>query len=219
MLCLPAMAVGPVQGEVGAVWWANNFDASAGLANVSSDAGAPGFHAELWIMNKYGFRAERFSSDLDDIGGASADYTSIDVLWRPISPTGNNFFAVGLGWQEMDLATVGLDGDTSGVRVAAEGRVGLGALFYAYAQGSYFPSLDEANASNPQLGRFEDLDGHEYEIGVSWKVFPFMSMRAGYRTYNVNFNETGIDPLLGIGTELSGEVESDGFLLGLSARF
>ena len=218
-LAVPAMAVGPIDGEVGAVWWANDFSYSSEVGSISSGAGAPGFRVELWFFNKFGARAERYSSEVDELTTETADYTSIDVLWRPFSPSQNNFVAIGLGWQDMDMSTIGLDGETSGVRAVVEGRVSLGGMFYAYGHGSYMPELDDATASDPMSGQYEDLAARQLELGVSWKAMPFLSVRGGYMTYTTDFTQTGIDPLLGMGTELKGEVKSEGFLVGLSARF
>jgi hypothetical protein len=210
---VPASAMGPVDGEVGAVWWANDHDSQYGESIVSSDAGAPGFRAELWFVKRYGIRAERYSSDTGDIGGGTSDYTSLDFMWRAFSPTENNFIALGAGWQEIDLDTVGLAGDTSGVRLALEGRVALGGLFYIYGQGYYLPSLDDAEVADPAFGPLRNMDGHMLEAGISWKMAPFVSMRGGYRLHSLNFSTTILD------VEVDGEAESSGFLLGLSFRF
>jgi hypothetical protein len=209
----PALAMGPVDGEVGAVWWANDHDAMYGESILSSEAGAPGFRAELWFRERYGVRAERYSSDTGDIGGGTSDYTSLDFMWRAFSPTENNYFAIGAGWQEIDLDMIGLAGETSGVRLALEGRVALGGLFYIYGQGYYLPALDDAQVVDPGLGPLRDMDGHMLEAGLSWKIAPFMSMRGGYRQHSVDFTTTLLD------VEIDGEAESSGFLLGLSFRF
>jgi opacity protein-like surface antigen len=215
----PAQAMGPVDGEFGAVWWASDFDVTMSDASVSDDAGAPGFRAEVWMFKRWGVRAERYSSKLDEFDGPDSDYTSVDFRWRAFSPSENNYFAIGVGWQQMDLATIGLDGSTSGARIGAEGRVALGGLFYLYGQGSYLPSLDDAPAVDPLLGHFENLDGYEFETGVSWKIAPFMSLRAGYRTQTINFTMTGFEPIPDGPTEIDGETESSGFLAGLTFRF
>jgi len=213
LFAAPALAMGPVDGEVGAVWWANDHDASYGESIFSSEAGAPGFRAELWFMERYGVRAERYSSDTGDIGGGTSDYTSLDFMWRAFSPTENNYFALGAGWQEIDLDMIGLAGETSGVRLALEGRIALGGLFYIYGQGYYMPALDDAQSIDPGLGPLRDMDGHMLEAGLSWKIAPFLSMRGGYRQHNLNFKTTLLD------VEIDGEAESSGFLLGLSFRF
>jgi opacity protein-like surface antigen len=214
-----ALAAGPVDGEIGAIYWNSEFD-STGAAALTSGAGSPGFRASLWMFNKYGIRAGMFRTDLDDFSNIeTSDYTSLDFMWRPISPTQNNYFAVGLGWQDMDLNTIGLQGSTSGARVNVEGRLGLGKIVFAYGEGSYLPALDDAAASSVAYGRFEDLSGYEYEIGVSVKPAPFVQIRAGYRMHSLDFKQTGLDPLLGFGTEMNGTAESSGFLAGLTFNF
>ncbi len=203
VMALPASALGPVDGEIGALWWANEYDVD-GASAVDGDA--PGFRAEVWMMKKYGVRAARFSSDLDDIGLDSSDYSSLDLMWKAFSPTENNFLALGLGWEEMDMTGIGLDGDTSGVRLSVEGRVGIIGAVYAYGQGSYLPSLDDATSAGATL---KDLEGFEYELGVSWKAAPFISFRAGYRENSLDYSSAGID----------GTAETRGFLLGTGFHF
>lgn len=205
LFAAPAAALGPLDGEIGAVYWANDFDVN----NVSSDSGAPGFRGELWMSKKYGVRAGMYSSDYDDFGGGSSDYTSVDLMWKPISPTENNFVAFGLGWQQTDFSDLGFADDTSGMRLAGEGRVGLGGLFHAYLQAAFIPKLDDVadvNGTNPP---FEDLESTEYEVGVSWKAAPFVSVKAGWRETSVDFTQGGFD----------GSAESSGFLVGLGFHF
>ncbi|MCP3979279.1 MAG: outer membrane beta-barrel protein [bacterium] len=210
LVCLfaaPAAAMGPVDGEVGAVYWANNYD-TGGLADLSSDGNTPGLRAEVWFLQRYGVRGSFFNTDYDDISvlDNESSYTSLDLMWRVFSPTDDNFIAVGAGWQEMDLNMVGMNGDTSGVRLSVEGRVSFG-LFYAYGQGSYMPELDDASTPTTDL---EDISGSDIEVGVAWKALPFMAVRAGYRLQNVEFTQVGFG---------DGDIDTDGFLAGISARF
>ena len=58
-------AAGPVDGEIGAIYWNSEFD-SSGVAALASDAGSPGFRAQLWLFNKYGVKAGMYRTDLDD---------------------------------------------------------------------------------------------------------------------------------------------------------
>jgi opacity protein-like surface antigen len=81
------------------------------------------------------------------------------------------------------------------------------------------PALDDAPAVDPALGRFEDLDGYELEAGVSVKMAPFISFRAGYRAQSIGFTRTGFEPIPDGPTSLDGEAESNGFLAGLTFRF
>jgi hypothetical protein len=212
-------AAGPVDGEIGAIYWNSEFD-SSGVAALASDAGSTGLRAQLWLFNKYGVKAGVYRTDLNDFAAVeTSDYTSLDLMWRPLSPTQNNYLAVGLGWQQMDLNTIGLQGDTDGVRVNVDGRVGLGKIVFAYGEASYLPSLSDAMALTPALGQFENMSGYEYEFGVSVKPFPFVQIRAGYRMHSVDFDQTGLDPLLGFGTAMKGTAESSGILAGLTFNF
>ncbi|MDH3626840.1 MAG: hypothetical protein OES25_04200 [Acidobacteriota bacterium] len=215
----PALAAGPIDGEIGAIWWANDFETTGGSTVVSGDAGAPGYRAEVWLFEDYGLRAGQYRSSLGDFSFDDAESVSVDFLWRVLSPTENNFLAVGAGWQDMDLATVGLAGDTSGARLTAEGRAAAAGFVYVYGQVSYLPSLADADATIITDGTFEDLSGIETEVGASFKLAPFVSLRAGYRSQTIDFTRTGFVPLPGQPTSVDGEIESSGFLAGLTVRF
>jgi hypothetical protein len=251
LLCLPlsapALALGPVDGEVSTVWWANDFDTDSQGVTTSSDAGAPGLTAQLWAFKRFGVRASQFSSEPDDMDGI--DYRSFDFMWRPLSPTENNFVAVGLGWQQMELP--GFADDTSGARVTVEGRVSLMGMVYAYGHGSYLPSLDDADAIDPAVSRFEDLNAYEYELGIAYNAAPFMDVHAGYRVNNLSFAQepplvvagSGSSPAAGGGTTqlvdfdadppigggenspsassnaIDGDAESGGFFFGVGFHF
>lgn len=180
LICAPAMALGPIDGEVGAVWWASQTDSDGSAGFSSSDAGTPGVRGDLWFLQRYGVRAGQYRSSDEGM-----DSTSIDVMWRAFAPSANNFLAVGLGWQDLQLEDSG--GETSGLRLALEGRVGFTDLIQAYAQGAWLPSLDDATGA---AGMYQDLDGYEYEVGVAWGAAPFMALRAGWRESTVGFSET-----------------------------
>jgi hypothetical protein len=244
---VPLLAAGPVDGEVSALWWANEYDRNTQTSNVSEDGGSPGLRAELWMLERYGVRASMFGSDVSDSQGA--DYASVDVMWKALAPTENNFVAVGLGWQQMDLQ--GLAQETSGMRLAVEGRFGLVGMLYGYGSASYLPDLDDAAASDPLAGRLEDIDAFEYELGLAWNALPFMNVHAGYRVNNLSFTQETIQ-VAGVGTDVqpegaggsgfsgmapggtagctdctpnaagdgtSGEAESAGFYLGVGFQF
>jgi hypothetical protein len=214
LVAAPALALGPVDGEVGALWWANEYDTE----RASADAGVPGLNAELWWQSKFGLRAQMLG-DVDDTSNSS-DYTAVDVMWKAFSPTENNFVAVGLGWQDMDFTAGDITapspagGDTSGMRIAVEGRVGIVGMVYAYGQAAYLPSMDDSSNSlslTPET--YDDMDGLEYEVGVSWKPAPFISVRGGFRENQLDY--TRVNGLVS-NDESS---ESSGFLLGVGFHF
>jgi len=209
MVATPALALGPVDGEVGALWWANEY----ATEGASADAGVPGINAELWWQSKFGVRAKLFG-DVDNTS-SSSDYTAVDVMWKPFSPTENNFVAVGVGWQDMDFTAIdSFSGDTSGMRLSVEGRVGIVGMVYAYGQAAYLPSMGDASDS---VNEYSDMDGLEYEVGVSWKPAPFISVRGGYREAQLDYTRVEFG---GAETSESSESsESSGFLLGVGFHF
>lgn len=246
-LAAPALAAGPLDGEVAAVWWANDFDSESEAGVDSTDGGAAGLRAQVWFKNKYGVKAMQYGSDPADSDGA--DYTSVDLMWRPLSPTENNFVAVGVGWQEMEVA--GLEDATSGMRLALEGRVGLAGMVYAYGNAAYLPSMGDSASEDVAFGDFEDLQSYEYELGVAWNATPFVNVHAGYRANTLDFNQTsvlaagvgsgldgsgsgggsshltpggsdagceGCEPMAAVG-ETTGSVETTGFFAGVGIKF
>lgn len=213
MLAAPALALGPVDGEVGALWWANEYETEG----VSADAGVPGLNAELW-WKKFGFRAQALG-DVDDVA-SSSDYTALDVMWKPFAPAENSFIAVGLGWQDMGFTAIDagpnpvpFSGDTAGMRVALEGRVGIVGMVYAYGQAAYLPDMDNAADALTQ-DQYNDMDGLELEVGVSWKPAPFVSVRGGYRENSLDYNRVSLG-----GAESGESSDSSGFLLGVGFHF
>jgi hypothetical protein len=63
------------------------------------------------------------------------------------------------------------------------------------------------------------MSGYEYEAGLSWTIFPFLSLRGGYRGQRINFTRTGYAIFPGDEPAIEGATESNGYLLGLSFCF
>lgn len=188
----PAAAMGPVDGEVTVMYWLSETEVDDGVTSASVDSEDIGFRGELWFAKKIGVSVAMFGADLEDTD-LSLDYNNLDVKWRLFSPTENNFFAVGAGWQEIDAG----DGKADGFRVVAEGRVAIVGIVYFYGRGAYAPSLDAEG---------EDADMTELEAGVMLKPAPFLQLFAGYR-----MNETSFDA--------GGDLTTDGFVVGAGINF
>ena len=62
---LPLIAAGPIDGEVTAIWWANDIEATSNTEATSAAAGAPGLLAELRMFKRYSVRAGQYRSDAD----------------------------------------------------------------------------------------------------------------------------------------------------------
>ena len=188
-----AQALGPIDGEVGLYWWQNDFDADISEGEI--DAGALGGRGELWFDQKWGVSAQLYRSDLEEDNLDDAEYLNIDFKRRIFSLTDNSFLALGLGYQDVNI-----DNDSSnGARILVEGRVGLGGVVYLYGQTAWFPELEDfSNRSN--------VDGTEFEAGLSFDPLPFLSVRAGYRKFKIDYtNELNND---------DESAKSTGFVIG-----
>ena len=183
--------LGPVDAELGVVYWAHDV-VSTDSNNTSADG--DGAYAELWIADKWGINGEYFTTDPDIAGIANSSSLSIDVMRRVLSPTENNFVALGAGWQDSELSG---GGSAEGMRLVAEARAGLGIL-YVYGQAAWMPELGDA-------GSRRDLSATEIEFGVSITPFPFLNLRAGYRSFETDFR--------------GGSQNSDGYLIGGAVHF
>jgi len=173
-----ALAAGPVDGNVSLNWWANDFDPDLGSGEL--DAGAVGGRAELWWNQTWGLQGALFRSDLADSGSAGdVDYLSIDVKRRLFSPSENNFIAAGVGYEHLGLT----GGDTEGLRLLVEGRVGLAGAVWAYGQSAWIPVFDDTATR-------EDQDGFEFEAGIGFSPLPFVELSAGWRKFALDFTDT-----------------------------
>jgi hypothetical protein len=208
---LPAAAAGPIDGEVGAVYWSNEFNVNGAVA----DSTAPGLRAELWFVERYGLRAAAYRSEIDGIDIETNDSTNLDFIWRVVSVSRNNYFALGAGWQQMDNAALGME-NTNGARLNVDARIAVTPWFYFYGQGAYLPAIEDTAAVDPRLGRFEDMEAFEFEVGFAFEPAPFLSVRGGYRDCSLDYTRLAFDTQ---GTQLPGSVQSSGFLLGLGIYF
>jgi hypothetical protein len=176
----PSLAAGPVDGEITAVYWLSDtkFDVT-GEDTGTEKSEAIGFRAELWFVKKLGVSAGLFAADLAD-SDETIDYNNLDVKWRVLSPTENNFLAIGAGWQQIDVGGE----DTGGVRIVVDGRVALVGFLYFYGRAAYVPSLSDVDG-------LEGGSMTELEAGLMIKPAPFLQLFAGYRSNDVGFD--GVD--------------------------
>lgn len=198
----PALALGPVDGEVTALYWLSTTQ----IGSSEEDSPDAGGRAELWFVKKIGISAALVRTDPEGaLEGTDLEYRNLDLKWRVLSPTENNFLALGVGWQQLELAN-GDSVDTSGPRAVLEGRVSLVGVLYAYGRAAYLPDLDDWRIG---LVTLTNGKGHEIEGGVQLKPAPFLQFFAGYRR-----NEATFDGLLG-----EVEVSTDGIVAGAGVNF
>lgn len=179
---LNAQALGPLDGEAGIQWWNTQYAGS--LWEGDLDVGSISLHGESWWNKSWGVRGALYNADLDQGDGLRDEQRfSLDIKRRLISPTDNTFFAAGVGWENIRLDT----GDSSnGIRLSLDGRVGLAGIVSLYGRAAWLPALSDA-------GRFSGMSGRELETGVVLDPLPFISLRAGYRSFNLDYEGSNGD--------------------------
>jgi hypothetical protein len=198
----PAVAVGPVDGEVTALYW----DSDTDVSGVSEGSGDLGGRAEVWFLKRYGFSGEFFQpSPGGALDGTDLEYLNLDAKFRILAPSENNFLAVGVGWQKIDVSG-DLTGDTSGPRVVAEGRFSF-KIVYIYGRVAWLPELGDLTLGSDT---FTNGQGQELEAGVQIKPFPFFQIFAGYRADKVTFDAPEGGSL---------EVKNEGPVAGIGFNF
>lgn len=190
----PVHALGPVDGELIAALWNNDFESD--IANGEADFGSLALSGELWLGDNWGIRAARYESDLEGSEFDNQKRTQVELRRRLVSFSDNNFFALGVGAEKIDL----VNGEsTSGLRLSAEARLAVTPITYFYGRGAYLPAMDDA-------GNFKDITGSEIEVGLSFTPLPFVSLKLGYLTLDLDYTDASSGA--GSGTK------SDGFLIG-----
>ncbi len=205
----PAFAMGPVDVEVGVKYWFSETDFDIGEASQSFDSEDLSFFGRLWLGDKWGVHAGQHVADVDmGEGGFELKYLNLDVRRKIISPTDNNYLALGAGYQQVEFSE-GPDGeDSSGWRVVVEGRVSLAGIVHGYAEAAYMFGMDDIEELQ--------IDGWEAEFGVAIKPVPFLRILAGYRMVTTDLE---VDERIPIRARSYGSLEPAGFFVGLSARF
>lgn len=192
-----AYGAGPFNSEPGIEWWTEPYP----LEVAEPDAASTSFNGftEIWLSEEWGVRGAHYASSLDNIGIDNSDHTSIDFRRRVFSLSDRGFISLGAGWE-----SIGLDSgeSSSGLRFTAGGEVGLGDSFSLYGHTSWLPELDD-------VGERSNLEGQEFEAGLSYEPAPFMSVRLGFRRFRLDFDEGGS----------TNTAESDGFILGADIQW
>jgi hypothetical protein len=168
-------AVGPIDVELGALYWCASTD--DGFAHEHS--GAPAGFGNLWIKNSFGVGASRYDArPKGSLEGTDSDFTTVDVRWRWLSVSRNNFVAVGLGAERVGL----VDDATTAPRVSVEGRVSV-KIVYFFARGAYLPTLGSMTIGGVP---YDGKTGLELEGGLAVKPAAFIHIYAAYKSNTID---------------------------------
>lgn len=198
VLCVPpAYSLDPLDGSAGLGWWFQND--LVGTDDESPMAAAANGAAEVWWSRNWGIRGARHPYALGETGIDFSEHLSIDFKRRFLTPTDNGFLSLGAGWQSIDLDS---GESSSGLRLTAEGRFGLGGVVSLYGQTSWWPELDD-------LGTHSNLEGQEFEAGLIYDPAPSLSLKLGFRRFRLGYEQGGIP----------GSAESEGVILGAGFKW
>ena len=189
----PALALGPVDIDTGIVYWLSETEDES----ETVDSEAPGGFVDLGFGDHWVVGVSYFKADPD--GGDSIDFTNVSVKYKFISASRNNFFALGVGAEQLGIGNA----DSTSARVFAEGRVSM-KIVYFYARAAYLPELGDLDTG---VGTFQGDSGTDFDAGVGIKPLPFFYIYAGYadktRTFEIpSFGDVDLKvngPYAGVG--------------------
>lgn len=154
-----------------------------------------------WLKNRWQGQSSHYKTKNLNVGLLDSSQWSVDITRRLLSGKQNTYLALGLGWNDIEMAT----GKSSvGMRFIAEGRVGLYGPAYLFGQAALSPWMSN-------VGYLVDPFGKELELGLAIDPFPSMSLRAGYRGYWLDSSEPSSDAGL--------RRQTDGFYIGGGLRW
>lgn len=183
--------------EPSALWLSGDLSiGSLSSSGSSSFLGTSEIGGKNWSIS-----ATLLQSEDESIAGLPQDssYINFDVKRRLFGSQGKSNLKLGLGWQELDIDS---QLDASGPKVSLSGQYKLFRSFQIYGATSYFPELED-DALNT------DLKAYELEAGLLYKPLPSISLKAGYRIFelddlsNSNLEDIGSTSGFLFGTDLS----------------
>jgi len=151
--------------------------------------------SEIWADN-WGVSAQLKQNDQSNVLGLpkESSFFNLDVKRRFGSQDKSNI-ELGLGWQSLNIES---QLDASGPKLSLSGTYNLLKDFQVYGATSYFPELEDTLKSD------QSLSAYEFEAGLLYKPLPSVSLKAGYRVFNLDLEDPTLEEL----------GSTSGFLLG-----
>ncbi|MCH2190840.1 MAG: hypothetical protein MK188_07950 [Gammaproteobacteria bacterium] len=151
--------------------------------------------SEIWSDN-WGVSAQLKQNEQSNVLGLPKDssFFNLDVKRRFGTQDKSNI-ELGLGWQSLNIES---QLDASGPKLSLSGTYNLLKDFQVYGATSYFPELEDTLKSD------QSLSAYEFEAGLLYKPLPSVSLKAGYRVFNLDLEDPTLEEL----------GSTSGFLLG-----
>jgi len=195
----PSFAIGPVDVEVGLVYWFGEEKTTGEPAEDAEDLGG-------WIdlgVSRWHFALSQWRVSPP---GGDTDFTALDVKYRVLAPSDGNFLALGIGGERVTAEGGGFKDDFTTARLIVEGGVSI-KIVKLFGKYSYLPSLGDLDFGGDVL---RGDKGQELEARVSLQFVPFFEIHGGYRLGDYDFDTTD-------GSSLS--LETKGPFAGVGFRF
>ncbi len=160
--------------EPSAIWLSGDLSiGSLGAGGGSSFLSTSEIGGRNWSIS-----AKLLQSEDEGIAGLPQDssYLNFDVKRRLLGSQGKSNLKLGLGWQELDIDS---QLDASGPKVSLSGQYKLFSSVQLYGATSYFPELEDEILNT-------DLKAYEIEAGLLYKPLPSISLKAGYRIFELD---------------------------------
>ncbi|MFT5259993.1 MAG: hypothetical protein ACI9J2_001803 [Saprospiraceae bacterium] len=192
LLSQASFALGPLDGEATIEWW--NTELSDNVFDGDIDAGTLNLNAQGWWDQGWGIQGGISLSDSSSGQFEDQQRFNFNLNRYLFSPTDNTYISAGLGWENIQLKS----GDsTNGLRLSLRGQIGFIGLASLYGQSTWLPTLGDTND-------FSNISGTEFETGIVFEPLPFISLKAGYRRFKLDYDFSGS----------TGGTTSSGFILG-----
>jgi len=174
------------------MWLSSNTQVSVFGINTAYDSfvGNGEFGIDNWSVS-----ANLLTNQDNDVFGLpqNSEYFNLDVKRRFGNKDKSNL-QLGLGWQKLNIES---QLEASGPKLSLSGQLNILSSIQLFGSTAYFPSLEDELRSN-------DATAFEFEAGVLYQPLPSLSVKAGYRIFSLDVENSDIEEL----------GSSSGFLLG-----
>lgn len=174
------------------MWLSNSTQISVFDTNTAYDSfvGKGEFGIDNWSIS-----ANLLQNQDNDVFGLpeNSEFFNLDVK-RRFGKKNKSNLELGLGWQKLNIES---QLEASGPKLSLTGQLNILSSIQLFGSTAYYPSLEDNLQSN-------DATAFEFEAGVLYQPLPSLSLKAGYRIFSLDLENSDIEEL----------GSSSGFLLG-----
>jgi hypothetical protein len=176
-LSAPAYALEHADASASMDWWDSEAERTAYQHTFLS--GRP--HSWVRLENRYPLEVS-----LDTPKNAVYRYDRSSRLFasglrqRLLFTPQNAYVEAGIGIQNIEFSS---NNYSNSMRFSLGGRIGFGKTLSLYGESAWMPGVIAP-------GKFDSVSGIEFETGLMLKPLPFLSIKAAYRRFKLNYSLT-----------------------------